>query len=455
MGIFNFDKIYVLAINHSQEKYDDIQRRLGQLGLASTVSYEIINGHNGQVDELPDGFAAYENWAIPNSWNDWWKDPVTPGGMGCAISHINVWQKMIDEGVERALILEEDFYAVKPLRDLKEPENTNFDWAMLGRYVFDEQENKTISDQWVYPGLSYCTHAYVLTNRGAHRLLNDFNYRQNIIPLDEFTTATYMTHRRDDIENLFPNKSMTFISTSTDWIGQSSTAETSTIGHSSKNVNNDTNMEQNTIQEPKEKYFEILDTSDWDAWKAKYLNHTLSKGEYDLMLDDLGDNVYEFQLFTEKFCREAVALAEELDNWTIDRHEFYPTNDVLLQDIGLQDIYHRVLKEVVYPLCIHIWTLEGKDWLDMYSENFLARYTTDRQSHLSLHHDFSHVTMVVKLNDEFEGGGTWFPKYNLLSNPKRIGTATLHPGMVTHLHGARPIYSGKRYICVSFMRKEK
>jgi len=61
--------------------------------------------------------------------------------------------------------------------------------------------------------------------------------------------------------------------------------------------------------------------------------------------------------------------------------------------------------------------------------------------------------MVVKLNDEFEGGGTWFPKYKILSNPKRVGTATLHPGMVTHLHGARPIYAGKRYICVSFMRK--
>ena len=137
----------------------------------------------------------------------------------------------------------------------------------------------------------------------------------------------------------------------------------------------------------------------------------------------------------------------------MDRHEFYPTNDVLLPEIGLDRIYSRVLKEVVYPMCIHLWTLEGSGWDTMQSENFLARYTTDRQSHLSLHHDFSHVTMVVKLNDEFEGGGTWFPKYKILSNPKRVGTATLHPGMVTHLHGARPIYAGKRYICVSFMRK--
>ena len=114
-----------------------------------------------------------------------------------------------------------------------------------------------------------------------------------------------------------------------------------------------------------------------------------------------------------------------------------------------------MLKEIVYPLSIHLWDLEGVGWSSMYSENFLARYTTDRQSHLSLHHDFSNITMVVKLNDEFSGGGTWFPKYKILSNPKEIGTATLHPGMVTHLHGARPITTGKRYICVSFMRKNK
>ena len=171
------------------------------------------------------------------------------------------------------------------------------------------------------------------------------------------------------------------------------------------------------------------------------------------MVDDLGNNIYEFPLFTNKFCEEAVALANTLDKWTQDRHKFYPTNDVLLPEIGLDEIYKRVLHDVVFPISIHLWKLEGTGWDNMSSENFMARYTTDRQSHLSLHHDFSHITMVVKLNDEFDGGGTWFPKYKTLSNPKRVGTATLHPGMITHLHGARPITVGTRYINVSFMRK--
>ena len=454
MKPLQFDKIYVLAINHSQEKYDAIQERLGQLGLANVVSYEILDGHNGYTDQVPNDVKLYAGWAQPNGWNDFWKFEMSQGEVGCAISHIRAWQKMIADGVERALFLEEDFYGRLALSTLNEPE-VGFDFAFLGRYVFDQKEDRVIDNQWCYPGLSYNMHAYVLTKSGAEKLLAT-QFKQNLIPVDEFTTATYMAHRRPDIDAMYPIKNMTFISVNEDFIKQSSNPDTTTVSRHGYLGKKDRVMEQIAKQQKEqEAYFEILDTSDWEAWKAKYVNMTLAKGEYDLMLDDLGNNVYEFPLFTEKFCREAIALAEAKDNWTIDRHEFYPTNDVLLQDIDLQDIYHRVLKEVVYPLCIHIWTLEGNDWRDMYSENFMARYTTDRQSHLSLHHDFSHITMVVKLNDEFEGGGTWFPKYNLLSNPKQIGTATLHPGMVTHLHGARPIYAGKRYIVVSFMRKEK
>ena len=369
------------------------------------------------------------------------------------VSHIKVWERIVAEGLERTLILEDDFKGNGQMAELDEP-TVDFDIAYLGRWKINKKaEEVSIGGSWVTPTASYCTHAYIVTLEGAKKLLKNYKIKQNLIPADEFLAATYTTHRRPDVAALFPPTLTAIAHKSEKFIQQKRAQEDSTIELDPK-LNPNLMKKQTEIKTPKEPYFEILDTADWDAWKLKYVNQSMLKGEYDLMVDDIGHNVYEFPLFTEKFCKEAVALSEALDKWTIDRHEFYPTNDVLLQDINLQDAYHQVLKEVVYPLCIHLWTLEGKGWKDMFSENFLARYTTDRQSHLSLHHDFSHVTMVVKLNDEFDGGGTWFPKYNLLSNPERVGVATLHPGMVTHLHGARPIYAGKRYICVSFMRKE-
>jgi GR25 family glycosyltransferase involved in LPS biosynthesis len=451
----NIDKIYIISLDGAKpEMQNRTLSGLQKLNFSNQTGYEIHPAWNGVEYGAPEGYAAYSKWNLgENTWNDWWKRDVIPGEIGCMVSHIHVWERIVEEGLERTLVLEDDFLGNGEMGTLDEP-TVDFDIAYLGRWKISKKaEEESIGGSWVKPVASYCTHAYVVTLEGAKKLLNNYKIKQNLIPADEFLAATYTKHRRPDIAALFPPTLNVIAHKSETFIQQKRAQEDSTI-EVDPAQNPNLMKKQTEIKTPTEPYFEILDTADWEAWKAKYVNNGMLRGEFDLMVDDLTNNIYEFPLFTEKFCKEAVALSEALDKWTIDRHEHYPTNDVLLQDIGLQDAYHRVLKEVVYPLCIHLWTLEGKGWKDMFSENFLARYTTDRQSHLSLHHDFSHVTMVVKLNDEFDGGGTWFPKYNILSNPERVGVATLHPGMVTHLHGARPIYAGKRYICVSFMRKE-
>ena len=426
---------------------------MNSIGLEGRTGYEImkaIDGRNIPSDVEP--FNVYSGWNIESE-NNWWNRDVLPGEVGCCLSHIEAWKAVANGAEDSALILEEDFYGQIPVSEINVDELNQVypDWDLLylSRNAIQADREEEICEGFMKPLYSYNAHAYILTKEGARKLLNTA-IRQNIITPDEFLPAMYCEHPRKDMNELYPNKTIKAAATVKSYIGQSSTPETSTVGHG-----HGTEVENRIKQEQMENqpYYEILDTSDWDAWKEKYVNNGIMRHEFDLMVDDIGHNIYEFPLFTEKFCREAIALSESLDKWTVDRHDNYPTNDVLLQDIGLQDIYARVLKEIVYPLCIHLWTLEGKSWPNMVSENFLARYTTDRQSHLSLHHDFSHITMVVKLNDEFDGGGTWFPGYNILSNPERVGVATLHPGMITHLHGARPIYSGKRYICVSFMRR--
>lgn len=430
------DKIYVIHLD-PEHVFDSMYERLSGLGVPEGTSYEIIRAFDGRVNKLPEGYGLYSGWNLKNSGNDWWDRDVLPGEAGCMVSHIMVWHKMLEDGVENALILEQDFKPRKSLANLNfDPVRHNYDIATLGRSPFAPDDEETINDQWVKPLAYYNSHAYILNKRGAIRLLNT-NIKENLIPADEFLSACQTEHSRDDIRGIFP-PILNGFATREEFITQTSNRETSTT--------------EQIIEQPTPQ-FEILDDSDWNAWLSKYVNPILVKGEWDLILDDLGDNIYEFPLFTERFCTELIAMAEAKDNWTENRHEFYPTNDVLLEDIEIGEIYNRVLREFVYPLCVHVWELHGDDWLKMNSENFMARYTPDKQAHLSLHHDFSNITAVVKLNDEFDGGGTWFPKYNKLSNPKRVGTATLHPGMVTHLHGARPIYSGRRYITVSFMKK--
>ena len=69
------------------------------------------------------------------------------------------------------------------------------------------------------------------------------------------------------------------------------------------------------------------------------------------------------------------------------------------------------------------------------------------------------LTIVVSLNDDFDGGVYTFPNQNITIKPKK-GTAILFPPYYTHPHSVSAIETGKfRYICSSwalddFMIKE-
>lgn len=190
----------------------------------------------------------------------------------------------------------------------------------------------------------------------------------------------------------------------------------------------------------------------WDDWVNKYIAPATRTGDIDLILESLGPEIYHFPLFTEEFCHDFIADAEQQSIWTTERHQYYPTTDALLTDLGYASMYHKVLEVFCHPIARKQWRLEGKRWLEtMQEESFLARYRAEDQQLLSIHHDFSDYTFTVGLNTDFEGGGTWFPRQQILGNPKN-GFCTLFP-CITHPHGGRPTTKGTRYIIVSFCRR--
>jgi hypothetical protein len=170
-------------------------------------------------------------------------------------------------------------------------------------------------------------------------------------------------------------------------------------------------------------------------------------------MDEPFDNCFSMPLFTPLFCKKIREEAEYANAWTTDRHEFYPTTDMLLEELGMTEIYYEVLREYVMQAAIYAFQLDGDGWAEMSSEDFLAKYVPDAQGHLSLHHDHSHITALVTLSnfDEYEGGGTYFSHQKKLIKEQQ-GHVSIHPGNITHKHGARATTAGTRYIIVSFMR---
>ena len=191
---------------------------------------------------------------------------------------------------------------------------------------------------------------------------------------------------------------------------------------------------------------------DSKSWAKKMIARGTRDKQWDLVVEEIGPEIYRFPLFTEEFCKEVIEHAEKEGKWTKERHKFYPTTDILLDDINLKEMYNWVLSEYCHPIARHIWGLEGTSWHRATSEDFIARYKDTDQAALDIHHDHADYSFTVGLNTDFEGGGTWFPRQQILANPKS-GYCTLFPS-VTHRHGGRPTTKGTRYIIVSFVKKE-
>ena len=189
-------------------------------------------------------------------------------------------------------------------------------------------------------------------------------------------------------------------------------------------------------------------------WEEMFLTPELRSRNWELYVQEEIPNIYTIPAFTEDFCDFMIEEAEASNQWTFDRHEHYPTTDMLLQVIGMQDTYHQILKKYIWPLATKVYKLEEEEWVYMSSENFLARYHPYAQYHLALHHDMSQITTVVTLNEDFEGGGTYFSKQRTKLKGLK-GHVSIHPGQITHRHGGLPVEAGQRYIIVSFCNLKK
>jgi hypothetical protein len=71
-------------------------------------------------------------------------------------------------------------------------------------------------------------------------------------------------------------------------------------------------------------------------------------------------------------------------------------------------------------------------------------------------HGFEHRVFgsIIYLNDDYEGGQTYYPNYKISITPQS-GKLAVHPGDPEHLHGVTKIEGGMRYTIASFWTLDK
>ena len=441
------DYIYIINLQTDNNK---IINKLNSVNWPYSINYEILPATNGweiikDKSLVEFDFTPASWWEIKDNENKWYSRQVTPGEIGCTLSHYRCIKKAYEEGYDNVLILEEDFYKLNKSiteEELKSiPKNASIIYLDRNKVNKNETE-KRINKHITKIGYSYNTHAYIITRKGMKEVLES-PILNNVITPDEYYSALNGTSNRKDAVKIFKNSKFKAYTFNGGYFGQSSLSSSTSLTESPPEV-----VSKNKVSE-----LSILDDSNWENWSKKYINSLILNKEYDLAIDEPAPHVYTFPFFTKAFCKELIELSEQF-KWTTDRHTFYPTTDNLLEVLGMNQIWNRIINDYVRPLAINRYELVGKSWEGkLHDESFIIKYPHDQQAHLSLHHDFCNITTLVNLNPgEFKGGGTYFPKYKRLVNPEEIGVMTLHPGSITHKHGARPVIEGTRYVVVSFIR---
>jgi hypothetical protein len=424
-------KIFILSFYTDIERKKEIfDKRLKSIPLDISTSMEVIAlPEKDEIDEI----INKNNLHLSGEWDfqqpRGWKD------ISLAIGHWDVWQRVSRHDQNKnILVLEEDFLPHSfhyHVLDTKLP----WDLLYLGRQ--SNGGDMPLEGGLVNPGYSNGSFAYILNGPGLEKLITS-GYERCIIPPGEFLSAMHHAHPNrnirsnysGDIVAIAPMKNFIERDTSNAWENSIPTSNTEAYIPLHPQLYNYAN--------------------DSTKWVTKYLNRQLVQQEFDLICDEPIDNVYSFPLFTTLFCKEIIEEAEHFGQWSNYRGKHLDPIDMMLNSIDFNDTYTGVMKTYVYPLFCYKYQLRGDGWKKLNSQNFIVRYLSDKQGHLGIHNDGSYLSMVVTLNTNFEGGGTYFPKYKKLIKHDQSGYATVHPGLIGYLHGARPVTAGTRYILASF-----
>ena len=198
------------------------------------------------------------------------------------------------------------------------------------------------------------------------------------------------------------------------------------------------------------------------TYDESLLDPALLRGQREEIFTEAAEQLYEFRLFTPEFCRLLIEEAEHSGQWRTEaevaENPYSDVKDYCLPDTkqhldkmpGLSAVYEQIIVRHLKPLMQQMWVTFK---LQKISPPYVLKYSAEPGAirAMELHHDLETVTLVTYLNEEFTGGGTYFPRWNYFTGKPAPGSAILYPGGLSHEHEGVAITEGRRYLlCGSF-----
>lgn len=157
--VFTEKNTFCINVENATERRERMQKRLEQLKLECT----------------------FVKANTPETLTDKFLDCMRPGEKACAQSHFNLWRRILSEGLEWALVLEDDVRFDRQWRvKLNKFSEEEFDLILL-----NASEEVVRKNTW-FPVLGqYYTGAYIISKKGAEKLIR--KYQATLSPADWMT----------------------------------------------------------------------------------------------------------------------------------------------------------------------------------------------------------------------------------------------------------------------------
>ena len=196
------DKIFIINLERDRHR---LLNSIMQLNKYKLNNFDFINAVDGNnlTDEEYKLYTSDIGYYI-----------TSPSMVGCGMSHIKTWKKIVENNIPYSLILEDDFnFKSNFLKDFNELMiNTpdNFDLLFINSNIFTNRYLKLndINNYLYKPILTIQTISYVITLEGAKKILNYIN------------TVSYHIDAQISINHLFYNKQLNIIASKKELVYQ-------------------------------------------------------------------------------------------------------------------------------------------------------------------------------------------------------------------------------------------
>ena len=100
LSVDDFDVIFFISLASAHERRESISRQILTHGLRNAIIFDAIDGRKMDCSEARRTGIVTDSKKLQR--------PLSPGEIGCMLSHRNVWQKIVDSGFETAIVFEDD-----------------------------------------------------------------------------------------------------------------------------------------------------------------------------------------------------------------------------------------------------------------------------------------------------------------------------------------------------------